>query len=166
MVTIKTPDEWGSLYGGYRASFLYSQRAGNYLTWDPLGLRTYEVQNNIQWPDSRDLTLRLEKRITLGPNTMGLFMEVYNLFDWKSLNALGFFDTEDRNLYFKSLHLEMYKEEPWRSAPGFTPPEEGEEPDKVGDIWSEEKPYINMPNYTHLTFLNPRNITFGIEFNF
>ena len=30
----------------------------------------------------------------------------------------------------------------------------------------ENKAYIDMPNFTYFTFLNPRMITFGIKFNF
>jgi len=60
----------------------------------------------------------------------------------------------------------MYKEEPYLSTPGFTAPAEGEEPDHIGDLQSEDKPYINNPNREFLWYLDPRYVQFGIRFSF
>jgi hypothetical protein len=60
----------------------------------------------------------------------------------------------------------MYKNEPYEGSQGFTAPEEGEEPDQVGDLSSDDKPYINDPNREFLWYLDPRYVQFGIRFSF
>jgi hypothetical protein len=54
----------------------------------------------------------------------------------------------------------MYNDEQYVAA-GYTGGK-----DKVGDVYSDDKPHINMPNRGFLTFLNPRSITLGIRINF
>jgi hypothetical protein len=167
-VTFKTPVDWGIFFGGYNLSLLYSWRAGHYETWNPFGKPEYDelLQNNIQWENQRNMDLSLSKNVSLAGTAITLFMDVHNLFDWQELSSQGFYDGGDRTAYLKSLHLEMYNEEPYASTAGFTAPAEGEEPDKVGDLPSAEKPYINPPNRDFLKYLDPRYVQFGIRFSF
>jgi hypothetical protein len=54
----------------------------------------------------------------------------------------------------------MYNGEDYKSA-GYTGGN-----DKPGDVKSDEKPYINMPDREFLTYLGLRYYFFGISFEF
>jgi len=168
-VTFKTPLDWGIFLGGYNLSFLYSWKAGYYETWTGAfpgasGDLLYQLQNNIQWQNQKNLDLSVSKNVSIGGAAFTLFMDVHNLLDWQELNQRGF--DGDKDKYLKSLHLEIYKDEPYASNPSFTAPAEGEEPDEVGDLRSEEKPYIDNPNREFLWYLDPRYVQFGIRLSF
>ncbi len=172
-ISLKTPLDWGMFYGGYNLSLVYSWRGGRYETWNPFGggdeageEMFYLLQNNIQWEDQRNLDLSLSKNLSIAGTEVTLFMDVHNVFNWQELHQQGFSSGGDRNRYLKSLHLEMYKEEPYASSPMFTAPAEGEKPDKIGDLRSDEKPYINNPDIEFLWYLDPRYVQFGIRFSF
>ncbi len=174
LITLKAPQDWGALLGGYNLSFLYSWRTGYYetflagndeLIWGDI------LQNNIQWPADRYIDMSINKNISVGGITASLFMEVHNLFDWKTLNSQGFDPTipnsGDRNAYLKSLHLEIYDSEPFLTDESVQGPEQlGVEPDHIGDLRSADKPYINNPNREYLYYLDPRYVQFGIRFSF
>ncbi len=166
--TFKTPLDWGIFLGGYNLSFMYSWKAGYYETWNPFGggsqELSYILQNNIQWENQRNLDMSISKNLSIAGAALTLFMDVHNLLDWQELHQQGFHN--DRNNYLESLHLEMYNEEPYFSDPRFTPPAVGEEPDQIGDLQSEDKPYINNPNREFLWYLDPRYVQFGIRFSF
>jgi hypothetical protein len=95
---------------------------------------------------------------------MNVFMEVQNLLDWKYLDPNGFGPgvTEgDKEEYLTSLKLEMYNDPIFEEYPEY---EAGN--DKVGDLYSEDKPYIKDPNITFLAFHNPRTLVFGLKVDF
>lgn len=167
--TFKTPQDWGMFFGGFNLSLLYSWRAGRYETFNPIPGATvliqYQVQNNIQWESEKNLDLSLSKNISVGGTSLTLFMDVHNVFDWQVLSSQAF--DGDLAKYIKSLRLELWNEEIYRSRGIGTPPEEGEEPDLVGvDFRSDEKPYIDNPNRTFMYYLDPRYVQFGIRFSF
>ncbi len=167
--TFKTPLDWGMFFGGYSLSLLYSWRAGRYETWNPFpgqtGLVQYQVQNNIQWQDEKNMDLSLSKNISVAGTAITLFMDIHNVFDWQELSSQAF--DGDRDKYIKSLHLEIFGEEPYKSAGIGIPPEEGEDPDVLGvDFRSDKKQYINDPNRTFMYYLDPRYVQFGIRFSF
>jgi hypothetical protein len=172
LLTLKTPQDWGMFLGGYNLSFLYQWRAGYYDTHNPYGDEWEDVlQNNIQWPAERFLDMSINKNLSIGGVTANLFVEVHNIFDWKTLNSQGFDPTipanGDRIQYLESLRLEIYDEEPFTSDETVFGPEElGVEPDHIGDLRSEDKPYINNPNREFLYYLDPRYVQFGIRFSF
>jgi hypothetical protein len=173
-VTLKTPQDWGIFLGGYNLSFLYQWRAGYYDTFDAgkdEELWGDLLQNNIQWPDTRIIDMSINKNLSIGGVTANLFMDVHNIFNWGALNSQCFDPNitgdVDRIEYFKSLHLEIYDEEPFVGDDDVYGPEElGVEPDHVGDLRSEDKPYINNPNRDYLYYLDPRYVQFGIRFSF
>ena len=72
----------------------------------------------------------------------------------------AFEDIDDREDYYESLHLPIYEGEGYQDI-SLT---NGD--DKLGDVQSDEKPYINMPNRGFLTFMNPRYFTLGLRFDF
>jgi hypothetical protein len=172
-VTLKAPKDWGIFLGGYNLSFLYSWRAGNYENWNPYGEEEYGdvLINNIQWPAGRYLDMSINKDLSFGGVPISLFVEVHNIFDWGTLSSQCFDPSVpndgDRTAYLKSLHLEIYDEEPFLSDPTVFGPEELDvEPDHIGDLRSEDKPYINNPNREFLYYLDPRYVEFGIRLSF
>lgn len=164
-LSFNLPTDFGPLLGGYRLNFVYHWRAGEYYTFNPVDWEPNLVQDNIQWPSERDLDMSLEKNFVFSGTQMGFFIEVKNVLDWKILNRRGFANDEDEMEYLKSLHLAMYEHPDWQNN-GYLPPVKGQTPDEVGELRSEEKPYINDPNRTSFTFLNPRSISLGIKLNF
>ncbi len=172
LLTLKTPQDWGIFLGGYNLSFLYQWRAGYYDTHNPYGDDLEDaLQNNIQWPSTRILDMSINKSLSVGGITANLFVEVHNVFDWQTLNSQGFDPTipknGDRVAYLNSLHLEIYDKEPFLADESMKGPEElGVEPDHIGDLRSEDKPYINNPNREFLYYLDPRYVQFGIRFSF
>jgi len=145
-------------FGDIQLNFLYSWKSGEWMTWDPLA--TYELKDNLQWINYSIWDVRLGKGVEIGGTSISFFMDIHNLFNTKHLHTQGFADGEDRNLYLTSLHLPMYEGEEYQAA-GLVAGN-----DKPGDIKSEDKPYINMPNREFLTYLDQRYIFFGFRFNF
>jgi len=168
-VTLKAPQDWGIFLGGYNLSFLYSWRAGYYDTYNPFGEDwENELRHNIRWPDERYIDLSVTKEFTIGGAPVSLFFDVHNLFDWQTLSTqcFDYGNPTDRSDYISSLHLGMYENEPWTNNESTNPPAEGKEPDKIGDLRSDEKPYINNPNRAFLYYLDVRYISFGLRFSF
>jgi len=158
------PEDWGpSLagikpFGDFHLIFLYSWESGNWMTWDPLA--THKLVNNLQWKNYSNLDARLNKEFTIGGSHISLFVDVVNLLDTKHLTDNGFSGSEDSRKYFYSLHLPMYKGEEYKQA-GFVGGN-----DKPGDIKSDDKPYIDMPNIKVFSFDNLRNVFFGLRISF
>jgi hypothetical protein len=168
-ITLKAPLDWGMFLGGYNLSFLYSRRAGHTETWNPYG-EEYEdiLENNLQWAPTSFVDMSVSKDFSFAGVKANLFFDMHNIFDWQTLSTQAFEPANgvDRTQYLKSLHLEMYNEEPWLSDPDVTGPAEGEAPDQIGEMRSEDKPYINNPNREFLYYLNPRYAQFGIRVSF
>jgi len=143
--------------GGWLISGLYTRRAGDYFTWDPL--LTYELHNNLQWKATQYFDMRISKAVRMQNFAVDVFLDIDNPFNIKNLNQLGFYDWPDERDYYESLHLPMYEGEEYQ-AQGLTPGN-----DQPGDIQSDDKPYIDMPNRKFLTFTYPRVVTLGIRVN-
>ncbi|MFH1851244.1 MAG: TonB-dependent receptor [Candidatus Neomarinimicrobiota bacterium] len=159
-----TPPAWGpQLLGGrpldqLQVNLLLGWKAGEFETWDPLN--TYELQDNLQWKGQYSADLRLGKNISRKNSAVMLFMEITNVLNLQYIATQGFSDGDDWRSYLESLHLPMYDDEAYEAA-GYTGGD-----DKVGDVKSDDKPYINMPNREFLTYLNPRRLSLGFRINF
>jgi hypothetical protein len=161
-VQLSSPNEWGAILGGFKLSFLYEWEAGWWETWDPTETDLPRFQNNLQWQPWRTLNVKFDKTISYAGINMNVFMEIENLLDWKYLDPNGFKGgRDDKRAYLESLKLEMYND------PIFADKEEYEGGnDKVGDLCSDEKPYINDPNATFLAFHHPRTLVLGVKVDF
>ncbi len=162
-VTVRAPNDLGPAFAGIRplgdlsVSFLVTWQAGNYTTWDPL--TTLELENNLQWKGQRYVDIRINKRVQLGRYGFELFADINNALNTKYLTG-GFKDQQDREDYYRSLHLPMYAGEAYQDD-GLIPGD-----DRLGDYISVDKPYIDMPAIDFQTFTNPRSITFGCRIDF
>jgi len=164
-IQFSSPSEWGSIFRGFNLSFLYEWEAGWYEDWNYFESDEPRFKNNLQWQPWRNINARLSKAISYAGINMNVFMEVQNLLDWKYLDPNGFGGgvdiRSDKEEYLKSLKLEMYNDPIYAESEDFEPGN-----DKVGDLCSEDKPYINDPNITFLAFHNPRTLVFGVKMDF
>jgi len=169
-VQIRTPYEWGPKFGQIHPfdqlsfSILGRYKAGDYLTWEPLpgpgGV--YTEDNNLQWKDQWMFDARFLKNLNINKYEFTFFLDIQNIFDLQFLTGGGFTDdVPDWRDYLNSLHLPMYKESRYQGDPTYTSGN-----DEIGDVWSEDKPYINMPNLDFLAWSIPRRITIGLQFSF
>ena len=169
---IISPDNFGPIlinnhiFGEMRLSLLPTWKSGKYDSFDPVGSgynTNPEFINNIHWPDYFRMDMRLTKNIPItGGRSISLFLEVLNLFNTKNFSPgvyHAFSSSDDRIAYLESLHLPLYKGELYRAA-GLTPGN-----DKLGELRSSKKPYINDPNLTHSMYGAPREIIIGLRIN-
>jgi hypothetical protein len=176
---IRTPEEWSEPIAGLTISPNFNWRSGMYMTWNPNSTLDPNTQNNVQWKSQWYLDLRVSKRFSFSTVTIELFADINNVLNLKYLAVNlsdqgasagatndGFSSRADRELYYKSLHLPMYNDprfDKWRAnEPGYWIAGD----DQLGDVQSDAKPYINMPNRDFLTYQNLRYITFGVKMNF
>lgn len=167
-INFLTPVEFGPRIAGakpladWRLGWLVTWRAGDWISWDPVDPTSDEVEENLlqnlQTKGEWDVNLRLSKTIRAGRTNLTIFADIVNVFNIRHLNMDSFADQSDYRDYMYSLKLPMYDD------PDYGDWESGE--DKVGDINSDEKDYINMPDLDHLWHLNPQHIWFGIQFGF
>jgi outer membrane receptor protein involved in Fe transport len=163
-IQFSSPNEWGPIFKGFNLSFLYEWHAGWWETLNPLEIDDPRFENNLQWQPWRNINTRVSKTITYAGINMNVFMEVQNLLDWKYLDNNGFgpgVTESDKDEYLESLKLDIYNDPAFEGMDDYEPGN-----DKVGDLKSEDKPYINDPNITFLAFHNPRTLVFGLKMDF
>jgi len=165
-ITFHTPADWGpklgksNVLGDLSFTLLGYYNSGDHLTWEPLP--PYKLQNNLKWKDQWMFDLRVMKNFSLKGVAFTAFMDIANVFDMKFLTGQGFWEgSEDLRDYLNSLHLPMYGGDKYLQDGRFT-----EGTDKVGDTWSKDKPYINMPNLDYMAWSVPRSWTLGLRVNF
>lgn len=159
-----TPKDLGMLLGNISFSVNYTWEAGSYVTYDPLHEDINDPERkylNMQWKPWRKLQARIQKGISIAGTNLSVFAEVDNPFDWKYLDASSacFYNDDDRDKYFSSLHLPLYAEEGYEELG-----EVGD--DQFGDVSSEDKPHIDDPELTHLALHNVRYFVFGVKVDF
>lgn len=153
----------GGLLADWHLGIFPVWKAGAYYSFSPGGKDKPEFANNIQWPDYWNVDMRLTKYFDLVGGVWSVYLEVNNLFDFKTFNGsinYGFSDSIDRENYLSSLHLPIYSGAAYQDA-GLTAGD-----DKVGEMRSADKQYIDDPNLTHSLWGTPRNIVFGLRVSF
>jgi hypothetical protein len=187
-ITFRSPydifsENWlNHLVSGWSITIFASWRAGEYFTFDPFqrsGIMGRNITNNMQWPDYYMVDLRLNKTFYLFGFNTTFFLDISNVFNFK-VNLLhrgyafreeasdegGFTGWDDTYNYLATLRLpeygsseydELRDEENGLFIPG---------DDKIGELRSKDKPYINDPDYSYFIFGQPRDIWFGIKVDF
>lgn len=181
-ITIRTPDSFGPEVAGmiplgaWSLSILADWRAGSYATYNP---STPGVVDNVQWTDWYNVDIRLTKFLRLYDMDFQVYMDVQNIFNFKHMDFAGFASNYDYQDYLASLCF------PWMEGDKKGDDRIGDyRPDDVAydplepnpnndaaitarnNARKEKKSYIDMPDVTSVTFLNPRNYLFGIRFSF
>jgi len=176
-ITLKSPndlleDPWlDRLISGWNFTISAKWKAGEYFTWNPLGKNG--IKSNLQYPDYYMVDVRLSKSFNIAGFNTTIFADITNVFNFKvSLLSKGYaFDNttpDDESNYFSSLHLPMYDSPEYdiyrndiKYEGMFIPGN-----DKVGDLRSADKPYINDPNFSYWVNGYPRDIWFGVKVDF
>ena len=189
---IKTPYDFGpsllgsNFFGDWRISFLANWRAGEHTTWSRgLNANDPDIKNNVQLPDFFRVDLRLSKTFSVGKQNVKFFIDVDNLFNNKVFSfASAFSDGSDFRDYMDSLLWPKKIGKPL----GYTVFGQ----DKIGDLRPSNvaydplelnpnndpeiearnkkrrktKSYIDNPNLRWLYYLNPRDVFFGLTYEF
>lgn len=178
-ITFRVPESFGPQFmginplGGWAISVFARWNAGDYVSqdiWNPLGLNY--IGELVRWPAYYMVDLKLTKTVKIAGLTTSFYLDVNNLFnikvsqfhtDYPYREGLG---GADFNSYLASLRLPIYNTSAYDllrdQNPGLYIPGN----DKIGDLRSEEKPYINDPNNSFWFFSNPRDIWFGMRVEF
>src|SRR5574338_121362 len=180
-IDLFTPSDLGpkfgslSLLGDFRFSFVASWTSGRYVTWAGGG-SIPGVENNLQWSEYYNVDLRISKSFKFMGVDLQIFADISNLLNYKYMTDYGFVDAPDYLAYMKSLHLPAEKfderfgytnipgdDRPgdYRTGPYIPWDENASESQK--DEWRKNKSYIDMPNQEFFTFLNPRDIFWGLK---
>ncbi len=175
--------------GGWYLNLLATWKAGAYTTYNPENILGYGVINNVQWVDNYMLDLRFTKNFQMEKFRLQFYVDVSNLLNTKFLSYSGFSGSRDYDDYMQSLRFDWeegvhkgndrvgeYRD--WDVA--YDPLEElipnpgndsqiaaeNEAIDQRNAERIENKAYIDMPNVRSMTFLNPREIKFGVKISF
>ncbi len=178
-----SPDEFGprimnqNPLGGWRLTVLANWRSGSYETFNPQKLPG--VVDDVQWLDWHTVNLRIGKTFRIKAVAVQAYADVSNLLNYKYMSEAGFADEFDRRAYLESLNFDweegvehghdrlgMYRP----ASVAYDPLEPNPNNDPAikarNDKRKKDKSYIDMPNITELTFLNPRNVQFGLRMSF
>jgi outer membrane receptor protein involved in Fe transport len=173
-VTFRSPSDFGTdllgsyLLGNWSLSLFMEWMAGNYFTWNPLN--NPHLSSNMQWPDYSMIDMRMSKTFSFyGLNTT-FFVDVNNIFNIKvsllskqyAFNPL----TDDFQRYMASLRLPMYNSPEYDALRASNPGSYVSGSDKIGDLRSPGKDYIDDPNFSYWIYGQPRDIWFGIRMDF
>ncbi len=178
-ITFRTPQNLGPEFfgeyplGGWAISLFATWRQGSYISqndWNPLGLQ--HIGDLPRWPNYYMVDLKLTKSVKIAGITTSFYLDVNNLFNIKvsQLNT-DYPYTEgiggaDFNSYMASLHLPMYNSKAYDKLREQNPGLYIAGNDKIGDLRSDDKPYINDPNNSFWLFSQPRDIWFGMRVEF
>ena len=138
------------------------------------------VVNNVQWRDYYNIDLRVSKNFKIGDLDLEFFADITNALNIKRLERSAFINTEDYDAYMRSLHLpaavgrqvQGYSNVAGSDKPGDYrtvdySPYDPNDPDPKHKQWVlDNKAYIDMPNQQYSTFLNPREVYWGLRLTF
>jgi hypothetical protein len=171
-ISLHSASDWFSgnwlnyLLSDWHVSIFGEWKAGNYFTFpDDIPY----INNNLQWPDYYMVDLRLSKTFRIAGFNSTFYVDINNVFNFKvNLMRYGytFANDADRTGYLASLRLPIYDSPDFDNLRATNQGLYLPGNDEVGDLRSDEKPYINDPNYSYFTYGNPRDIWFGVKVDF
>lgn len=181
LFNLSTPTSFGpQIAGKYPFSKLifssiYTYETGAYATYNPS--RKPGIIDNVRWKDQWFLDIRVAKSFTVNKSKMRVFVDISNVTNNKYLTAAGFSDNHDYINYVESLRFSWedgYEKGNDRLGEyrDYDTPYKPFKPVDPANLTREEqdildtKAYIDMPNLRSVTFLNPRDIVFGITMEF
>ncbi|KAA3609883.1 MAG: TonB-dependent receptor [Calditrichaeota bacterium] len=161
----------------WHLSLLWKWKSGAYLTESQK--KSAALYGDAQWTDFQNTDIRVSKNIRIKTVDLQVYMQIKNVFNNKLMSSAGFSDRDDYYKYLGSLNFS------WETGE-----EKGD--DRIGDYRpsnvaydpleqnpnndpeiaarnkkrKKNKSYIDNPNIKSFTFLNPRDIWFGLKINF
>jgi hypothetical protein len=182
-LSFRTPDGFGpEVFGikpldGWRLNLLAAWSAGSYATYNPNSIPG--IVDNVQWVDNFSFDIRLMKTLTLLGLDVQLYMDIQNVFNLKFLNFAGFADNYDYQDYLASLcfswlegdrkgtdRIGDYRPDDVAYDPLEPNPTNDRDISARNQARKDKKSYIDMPNVTSVTYLNPRYWLFGVRVSF
>ncbi|MBT8294471.1 MAG: TonB-dependent receptor, partial [Eudoraea sp.] len=182
-IDFRTPSEFGTEwlgifpFGSWNLNMLFDWKTGRYETFNPQNLPG--VIDDVQWKDWYNVDLRLSKQLDFNKFYLTFYLDIENVFNYKYMSEAGFADIYDRDAYLESLNFSWetgvengddrvgdYRPVGVAYDPLESNPNNDPEIKARNDKRKEDKSYINMPNITSLTFLNPRRFTIGLKIGF
>jgi len=179
-INIRTPDNFGPefmgehILGGWLISVLANWRAGAYATYNPFSIPG--VVDNVRWKDFYNVDLRIARDFRFMNTGLQFFVDITNAFNVRYMNMAGFSDQFNWVDYLSSLRFSwrdgVFKGNdrigdyrPWDVPYDPLVPNPNNDPDiaRENQRRIDSKSYIDNPNIEAFTFLNPRQITFGIR---
>lgn len=153
-LTLFTPKDFGPALSGFypledwTLNVLGEWRAGEYLTYlyslTGQVTSTQDIINNVQRTDHLNFDLRLSKTFDISRLKLTMFMEVQNVFNYKRLSGLSFYDSFDYRYYMESLHLP--EGAGYENIPG---------DDRVGDYRRNGSKYQPIENWGDVMATDP-----------
>ncbi len=125
-----------------------------------------------RWPSYYMFDLKLTKSVKIAGITTSFYLDINNLFnikvsqldrDYPYTEGIGGTDFQN---YMASLRLPLYGSKSYDKLREQNPGYYVAGNDKVGDLRSDDKPYINDPNNSFWIFSQPRDIWFGMRVEF
>lgn len=180
-----------SLLGDWLVNIVGNWQSGYYFSWANGGSMP-GVVNNVQWDDYWNFQMRLSRKFSFQGVELELFADIDNVFNYKYMTQGGFVTANDYLDYMRSLHLPQASFDNYPKNPdgspniGYSNTTDGttyifgndrpgdyrkgpyhawdpNAPQATKDEWLKNKSYIDMPDQSFLTFLNPRDIFWGIK---
>ncbi len=170
---------WLGFYplGGWSMNILADWKAGSYATYNPHSLPG--IKDNVRWKNWHNVNMRLSKLFNIRHYNVQLYLDIANVFNTKYMSSAAFSDNYDYLDYMASLHFSWetgvehgndkigdYRPEGVAYDPMEPNPNNDPAIKARNDKRRKTKSYIDMPNFKALTFLNPRDFTFGIKIDF
>jgi hypothetical protein len=149
---------------------LYFRRAGETFTWNPDAIPY--VEDNIRWRPYQRTDMRFKKRLFKKWNIEPeVYVDVTNLFNTKNLSGVRGYDYDTGNFTKVLTGIDdtwAWDDHKWWSNEfiDYMYSLDIDGGDRPGDYKTDDKDYINMPGFTPWTFLEKRQIFFGIRINF
>ncbi|UCF63766.1 MAG: TonB-dependent receptor, partial [bacterium] len=182
-VQFHSPGKFGPMFLGFypfdkwRINFLADWRSGSYYTYNPNSIPG--IIDNVRFRDYYNIDLRIAKSFNVSRLDLQFYVDIRNLLNTKHFSFAGFSDSYDRINYLESLRLDWETgDQNGNDKIGDRRPDDvpfdplEPNPDNDPEIAArnqkriESKAYIDMPNIQSLTYLNPRDIFFGIKLSF
>ncbi len=183
-IDLHTPSNYGpALFGffhpigGLNFNVLADWKTGSYYTYNPNEIPG--VVDDTQWKNYYNIDLRLAKMFKFNKYDMQFYLDIRNALNTKRLSYAGSSYSYDWDDYLESLNFSWEKgvehgndrigeyRDNGVAYDSLEPnPDDNPEIKKRNDKRKENKSYIDMPNISAFTFLNPLDITIGIRINF
>ena len=175
-IDFHTPTDWGWRIAGYplfsdwNLGLLYYWRDGETFTWNPDGIPY--VQDNIKWRPYQRSDLRIKKRLFKKWNIEPeLYIDVANVFNNKNMTTPDGYNYSTENFTRVLTGVDgnwAWNDHRWwkQEFLAYMNSLDIDGGDRPGDYKTDDKDYIVMPGFTPWTFLERRQIFFGIRINF
>jgi outer membrane receptor protein involved in Fe transport len=194
-ITLKSPSKWGDWLGGWNLSFLPHWQMGNYFNYNPRSVdgAYNEFQWPDLWIVDMKISKTVDVgllKATIYLDVNNLFNNKYFQYNYAFAGGGGSASGTDYQNYLASLHLSQYSNPYWDAVrsettdsylyPGYVYRSSGTNSitgvshkagdvvceDKIGDLHSTDKPWVNDPNVDLFTYGTYRSVWFGIRFDF